>query len=318
MMPVSVNRTKSARRGFGCSGLVGLLLAFVAAAVIFVWPGYIDRHGSVASGVIVDKYENMRIRYGEWYRRLEVVVSYSIAGQSFEHRAVCDVDEKTYDALHLGNRLAVHYFAALLQQPFIPATHLEPCSAAASLGSDSPVLHRFIVTFSIALVILFLWRVLRIRMALWLFLGWIGFAFFYMGLPRLEPEPRHPVAGTATVNIVSTITTLGDMPLRKTLPLQHPYQIVLIKFVPPGNDVAVTAIDKVDAGSVPNLKPGQSVNILYDPEHPRIARLQQGTRFFPEHTLGTVVLFSAIYVFLVAMGVVLKRLFSFGRAKRSP
>jgi hypothetical protein len=75
------------------------------------------------------------------------------------------------------------------------------------------------------------------------------------------------------------------MPWDKTLPLQHPYQIVRLKFVPAGMDTTVTAVDKIDSGSVPNLKPGQPLNITYDAVHPRIAILQGGTRLFPSQTL---------------------------------
>lgn len=291
--------TKTARSG--CSGLIALVLLFFGAFVVFVWPSYLDSHGTVASGVIAEKHETIRIEYDEWFRRLEVIATYTIPGQILQHRASCDVDEKTYDSLHAGNTVPVHYFASLLQQPFLPATHLAPCSTAASLGLGSPLLPRFAITFMALLAIVFLWRVLRVRIAVWLLFPWICFAFAYIGLPRVEPEPRHPVSGTATVDGVVIITTLGNMPLNKTLPLQHPYQIVLLKFVPPGMDTPVTAVDKVDLGSAPNLKQGQSANVVYDAVYPRIARLQQGTRLFPGQTLKTVIVFCVAYIVVVAI-----------------
>lgn len=291
--------TKTAR--IGCSGVVALILVPFALFIIFVWPSYLDRHGSAASGVISDKYETIRIEYSEWFRRLEVVATYSIPGQPLQHRASCDVDEKTYDSLHAGNTVAVHYFAPLLQQPFVDATHLAPCSTAASLGLGSPLLPRFVIAFLPLLAILFLWRVLRIKMAVWLLFAWIVFAFALIGLPRVEAEPRQPVPGTATVYEVATITTLGALPWDKTIPLERPYQIVVLKFVPPGMDTPVMAVDKIDSGSVPNLKQGQSANIIYDAAHPRIARLQQGTRAFPGNTLRTVIVSCLAYVVVVVV-----------------
>jgi hypothetical protein len=183
----------------------------------------------------------------------------------------------------------------------VPATHLAPCSTAASIGLGSPLLPRLLVTFSALLAIMFLWRTLRVRIAIWLLFPWICFAFAYIGLPRVEPEPQHPVAGTATVYEVLTITALGNMEPQQSLPLQHPYQMVLLQFVPPGMDTPVKAVDKVDLGSAPNLKEGQAVNIIYDAAHPRIARLQQGTRLFPGRTLKTVMLCCIAYILVLAI-----------------
>jgi hypothetical protein len=101
------------------------------------------------------------------------------------------------------------------------------------------------------------------------------------------------------------ITEVGDSANSEGIPLQHPYQIVGLKFVPSGMDTAVIAIDKVDLDSVPNLKEGQSAQIVYDAEHPRVARLLAGTRFFPGQALITVILCCAAYtgVFVVIAAV---------------
>jgi hypothetical protein len=40
----------------------------------FGWPLYVDHNGTPASGVIEEKRENIRVRrYGNWYRRFELV-----------------------------------------------------------------------------------------------------------------------------------------------------------------------------------------------------------------------------------------------------
>ena len=157
------------------------------------------------------------------------------------------------------------------------------------------------IVFVSLLVILFLWRVLRMRIAAWLLLPWLCLSFALLAVPRIEPEPQHPVPATATINSLATVTTLGGMPGNRSFPLQHPYQIVVLKFLPPGMDTAVTAVDKVDLDSVPDLKQGQSVDIVYDGEHPRIAKLRQGTRLFPGRTMTTVVLVCIAFVVLVVI-----------------
>jgi hypothetical protein len=304
-----VNRTRRRAARSGCSGLGALIVLIVAIFAVFGWPIYLESQGTAASGVITEKRESVRIVRDEWFRRFEVIAAYSIPSQPLQRRAICDVDERTYDSLHLGNTVAVHYFAGLLNQPFLPATHLAPCSTAASISTGSLAIRRFVVVFLGLLAILFFWRVLRIRIAAWLLLPWLCLSFAYIALPRVEPEPRHPVPATATVDSVTTITTLGDLSRQRSIPLQRPYQIVRLKFVPPGMDSPVTAIDKVDAGSVPNLIEGQSANIVYDVEHPRVARLQEGTRLFPGQTLNTVLLCCAAYIVLVAIAGAIKGFF---------
>jgi hypothetical protein len=64
-------------------------------------------------------------------------------------------------------------------------------------------------------------------------------------------------------------------------------------------DTPVLAMDKIDAGSIPNLQTGQVVSVTYDAAHPRVVRLQQGTRSFPGQAMLVVILCGAsILVFL--------------------
>ncbi len=129
--------------------------------------------------------------------------------------------------------------------------------------------------------ILVTWRLLGVRLRAWVLVAWLCFSCAYIFLPRLEPLPHQPVAATATVNDVITVDALGETSETDGIPLQHPYQIVELRFVPQGMDVPVVAIDKIDQDSIPGLKTGQSVPIAYDADHPRVARLQDGTRNFP-------------------------------------
>jgi hypothetical protein len=198
------------KAGGGCSALGVLAFVGLAAGAIIAWPSYIDINGTRTAGVITEKRENVHIDYGEWFRHFEVIAAYSIPGQAFQHRAGCYVDQKTYDSLRPGSTVVVHYFANLLSQPFLPATHLSPCSTMASISLNPAVIRNLLGAAIALMAILFLWRVLHVRIAVWLLVPWFGLLVGYLVLPKTEPEPRHPVPATATIDSVTTITEVGD------------------------------------------------------------------------------------------------------------
>jgi hypothetical protein len=291
-----------------------VVLLLIGSAIV-AWPVVLDAIGTRTSGVIAEKHEIVRVFSGDWFRHFEIIASYSVPGHPLEHRAVCDVDESTYDSLRKGNAVFVHYIPNLLVQPFIPATHLSPCSTMASISVNTPL--RYLALAGIALLpILILWRVFRIRNAVWLLLAWLGLTFAYVVMPRTEPEPQGPVPGTATVDRIARIDKLGDeRGSDKSIPLLHPYQVVELKFVPPGMDTAVTAVDKVDENSVPGLKEGQSAAIIYDAAHPRVARLQGGTRLFPRQARTTVLWFGVGFAVLIAIPLTVRGLAGMARRR---
>lgn len=307
--PRQLRQTRTRKSGCGCSGCGTLLLLLVIAGVIIGWPIYLKNSGTRTSGAITEKFENVRIIDGNWFRSFEITADYSIPGQSVQHRAACDVDEKTYDSLHRGDSVVVYYFANLLSQPFIPATRLSPCTTMASINLNPSVTGALIVALVVLLGILFLWRVLRIRIAAWLLLPWACLTFAYLVLPHAEPEPQHPVSATATVDTITTVTTIGGRRGHRAIDLPHPYEIVRLKYTPAGMDAPVVAIDKVDEGSVPNLIQGQTLAIVYDAGHPRIARLQGGTRSFPGQARTIVVLIGAAFLVLLVVLALIRGLF---------
>lgn len=284
----------------GCSGLITFLFLCVGLFMAFGWGAYVDRMGAPARGVVTEKSENIRIWYSEWYRRFELIAAYSIPGQPMARHAVCDVDEKTFDSFRVGDAVAVHYFPALLVQPFVPAAHLQPCSALAGISFSSSASRHLAVVFLPLLVILLLWRLLRIRFAAWLLLPWLCFAAPYLILPHVEPEPARPVAASAQVDSVDEINSIDISERRRheEIPLLHPYEMVRLRFLPSGRDTPVTAVDKVDKGSVPNLGKGQIVAIVYSAANPRVVRLQQGTREFARQAGTEMLLLAAVFCVL--------------------
>jgi len=274
----------------------------IAGILIVAWPGVVDSIGASTSGTIVEKHEVVRVFAGDWFRHFEITASYSIPGRPMEHRAACDVTESTYDSLRQGNTVTVHYIPNLLVQPFVPATHLSPCTAMGGISLNTPVRHLGIALLAL-LPIVFLWRVLHIRSAAWLFLAWIGLTLAWVAMPRTEPEPRRRVPALATVHHVVTVTKLFESRnSNRDIPLQHPYQIVELQFVPPGMDTPVMAVDKVDQNSLPGLQEGQSLPIVYDAGNPRVARLVGGTRLFPAQARQTVLSIGIGFAILAAIG----------------
>lgn len=303
--------------GRGCSGLGGVILALLAGVAIIGWPIYLRTTGARASGVITEKHESVRVEYNQWFRHFNVVASYSIPGQPVQHRAICDVDEKTYDSLHPGNAVEVRYFANLVNQPFLPATDLSPCSNLATLSVNSRVIRPLELLFAALLAILFLWRVLHMRMAVWLLPAWLCFTVVYLAVPRAEPQPQRAVPATATVDRIITVDALGETDDFDGIPLRQPYQIVSLSYLPRGMDTAVTAIDKIDEESVPGLKEGKNAAIAYDAAHPRVASLLGATRSFPGQAWMIVILCCAAFAVLFALAWLVDRPFRRARWKSS-
>ncbi len=262
-----------------------MLLAGLAV-LFYEWPSLIDAKGVVGAASITEKRESVRERFGDWFRSFEIVAAFHPAGSALERQAICNVEQKTYDSLHPGDAVTVHYFPALLQQPFIPATHLSPCTPAGYFGSNPEFFRRVGLVFGALFAILF--AALRIRAALWLLVPWFGWFLSYCVAPHAEPAPSQPRAASAKVWSISTVDeVLGGQSGREgdynqPIKLTHPYQLVQLEFTPADASGQVVALDTVDLNSIPNLAPERVVDIDYDAANPRIARIRGGTRKFPQ------------------------------------
>ena len=283
--------------------------------VFYSWSSFVDAHGAQATASITEKRESVRENFGDWFRRFEIVAAFRAPGNQFEHHAICDVEQATYDSLHAGDRVTVHYLPALLQQPFIPATHLSPCTPSANFGSNPDRYRTLEAVFGSLAGILFIWLVLRIRIAGWLLAPWFAFFIAYGVTPRTEPAPSQPRLAKATVRSISTVDTIlggGTAAHDHSVPikLQHPYQLVQLEFTPARASDPVVALDAVDLQSIAHLGPKQIVDIDYDAANPRIARMHGGTRNFHEQALRQLML---IYGVCAGLPVAL---FLFSRLRR--
>jgi len=64
-------------------------------------------------------------------------------------------------------------------------------------------------------------------------------------------------------------------------------------------DRPVVDVDKIDLNSIPDLRENQLLDIDYDTAGPRIARPHGGTRTFPKHAVGAVLLLCAAFLVLL-------------------
>jgi hypothetical protein len=293
------------------SKLIALAILCAGLFMAFGWPLYVDRVGTAASGVIDEKREDVAVWYDEWYRHFEIRASYPIAGGRFPSRTNCNVDEKTFDSLHVGDPIAVHYIAPLSVQPFVRADHLAPCSPLAIINFSSSITWRLIIAFIPLVAICFLRRLLPGRLVAWLLLIWLSVAV-YLLLPHVEPEPARPVAATAQVDGVNLVNALELSERRQNdIPLLQPFEIVRLRFLPRESSAPVTAVDKVDRGSVADLKSGKTVAITYDVQNPRIARLQQGTRRFAAKTRMEMLVLGAAVILLAMLPLAFRWVFKY-------
>lgn len=272
------------------SGIFGLLLLAGLVVLFYEWPSIIDASGVDATAHVTEKREGIRIPFDTWFRRFEIVAAFRAPHEAIERHAVCDVEQAAYDSLHVGDTVGLHYWPALLAQPFIPATHLAPCTPRANVASNPELYRKLVVLLVTLLAILFLVAVLRLRAAAWLFLPWFYFFLLTDVVPQAEPAPADPRAAQATVRNVTTITMLMENGSASSgsshvyfgpIKLEHPFQIIQLEFTPAGMRDPVVAIDAIDLNSIPDLKAGQNVAIDYDAQVPRIARMRAGTREFP-------------------------------------
>jgi hypothetical protein len=278
--------------------------------LFYEWPSVIDASGVDATARVTEKREGIRIPFDNWFRRFEIVAAFRVPGDPIQRHAVCDVEQATYDSLHVGDPVGLHYWPALLAQPFIPATHLSPCTPRANFASNPEVYQKLEILLGTLLPIVFLVAVLRLRVAAWLFLPWFYFFLLTGVVPQTEPAPLQPRAALAIVRNITTITMLmengksgsGSHVKFGPIKLEHPFQIIQLEFTPAGMRDPVVAIDAIDLNSIPNIKAGETVSIDYDSQVPRIARMRAGTRDFPGQARRQILtLFGVLGIFFGAI-----------------
>lgn len=110
------------------------------------------------------------------------------------------------------------------------------------------------------------------------------------GSARAEPAPVRTLLAKAKVrSVIKVETVIGGSTsawhYSPSVKLDHPFQLVQLEFIPARASGPVVALNSVDLNSISGLAPSQMVDIDYDADNPRIARIQGGTRHFPAQAL---------------------------------
>ena len=279
------------RRRFSWLSLFYLVLSAGALLAASLW---LDRRGETARAVVKQKHEEITVHHvplGGWDRWYRVGVEFPTSGGA-PGMATLTLPRERYDALRLGDSLAVHY------PPFFPyiaraadRTTLQALGDATSRLLADPFFAHFLLWLVAGIA--GLWLASRIATLVIPVVGtaWITAGFLFL-FPAARPPAGGAMTGTARVHGVTLITkaparraarrgratrAFGDV--RR---LTVPYLVVQLVFVVPGHPDSILAVDAVDSGSVAGLDYGATVPVRYDPRDPREGRLAEGRRTFLE------------------------------------
>jgi hypothetical protein len=89
----------------------------------------------------------------------------------------------------------------------------------------------------------------------------------------LSPDPDIQQSASAVIRNIRHVTTVGGNSRSRAMAAWQPFDVVELSFLPEGRREAVTSVDSVDAGSVPNLAVGTPVTVAYSQRRPRAATI---------------------------------------------
>lgn len=312
--------------------LLGAMLALTLGAPLAASLN-LDLNGVETTGVVTGKVERISEKYAKASRTLEAAVRYTPRTGGAEETSTLELGEIAYDGLKRGSKVALrHQPARWLRrlEPWAPATRLSGQDSGdwirAVVSRDTV---RVLVTVLGGIPVFFLWLRGR-RRFFWLFLLYLLLGAFYWLTPVSEAVPTGAVrTARATVRHIHRIerilTTESTRSRSSSLPLIRPMELVELEFVPEGRTEPVVAADKITAGSFPGLHQGGGVEVTYQKDRPRIARMRGGTRDYGWTNLATLAMpwvvgllfFSGGSAVLVALLAGLGKLFG-SRRSRNP
>lgn len=226
-----------------------------------------------------------------WERHTEVRARYVVDGRFYERWI--RVDSREYDQLPRGASLGLRYV-----QVNPDWAHAEGQAVAQWFLQDVDFLQ--VLTVLVLLAGLFygfrlyrreglyrwwlrrrpLLRRIALTGAILLWIQIVVAGYLAPSLPAVNAGERSN-SGDARIRAVETVTQLGGghRESGNGLPIGLPqgFHRVELAFIPEGQTLPVVAVDEVDEGSVEQLS-GVAVSIHYDPDDPRNARLDEGTR----------------------------------------
>jgi hypothetical protein len=256
---------------------------------------WLDQRGETARATVASKHEEVTIQQeprGGWDRWYRVGVEFPTRDDNLG-MATLTLPRARYDALRVGDTIAVHYFPAFpLLARAADRTTLQAAGEAAGRLVGTPGLMPSLLWLLLGVVALWITSWIATPVVVLTGLLWMGAGLLLL-FPSLTPAPPGPATTTARVAAVNLISraparhtsrrhrasrALGDA-ARK---LAMPYQVVQLRFSSPGKRNSTLAVDAVDSGSVAGLRVGAEVPIRYDPQSPRDAQLAVGSRSYLE------------------------------------
>lgn len=254
---------------------------------------YMEWTRTTVEATIVSRQERIvpTLTGASWARHTEVRARYIVDGRFYERWV--RVDSQQYDQLPRGAPMDLRYV------PVNPDwAHAEGQTVFHWLLQDVDPLQVLTVLVLLAGVIYAFRRYRREGLRRWwmrrrsllrrvalvgAILLWVQIVvagYLAPPLPAIAAGERS-TAGEARIRAVVTITQLGGghRESGNGLPIGLPqgFHRVELAFIPDGQTLPVVAVDEVDEGSVEQLS-GLAVPISYDPDDPRNARLDEGTR----------------------------------------
>ena len=292
-----------------------------------------EHHGVDIPGTVTRKQETV------WHSAFEnditrsamVTVSYFPPGRSWSANQTVTLPLERYDEINRGDVLRMRFLLerdlpdypllhSLYRSGFLPVASVDGRSVFKiwrDLLPELPV--RLICGVAALILVLWLWYRLRIPGGAFAivicFLGALG-AISLSEIPHaMSPLRGAVLPGRATVQnewIIDKVFVSRKS--TSSWSLDRPVQYVSLEFVPEGRGASVVAADNIDAGSIPNLKTGQSLAIQYERANPRNARLVAGTRTFWKKNLRGLAIAAVIWVVLGGLAIVLWK----GVSRRRP
>ncbi len=297
--------------------LVGLVLG------PFLLTAWLREHRGVdISGTVTRKQEIV------WHSTFEnditrstmVTVSYFAPGRSWSATQTVTLPLERYDEINRGDALRMRYLLerdvpdlpllhSLYRSGFLPIASVDGRSVFTiwrDLLSESTV--RLVCAATALILGLWLWYKLRIPGGMFAIVicavgALIAASFYEIPHPM---SPLHGVVrqGKATVQNEWTITKVfANHNSNTPWILEQPVQYVSLEFVPEGRREAVVTADNIDAGSIPNLKIGQSLAIQYERENPRNVLIAEGTRTFWKRNLRGLAISAVIWIVLGGLAI---------------
>ena len=308
-----------------------LLLAVIGCLLSpFLLTAWLREHrGLDITGTVTRKQETV------WHSTFEnditrsamVTVSYFPPGRSWSAYQAVTLPLERYDEINRGDVLRMRYLLerdlpdysllhSLYRSGFLPVASVDGRSVFRIWRDLLPQLPmRLICGVTALILVLWLWYKLRIPGGVFAivicFVGALG-AMSFSEIPHpMSPLQGVVLPGRARVQNEWTIDKVfASRNSSSAWSLDRPVQYVSLEFIPEGRREPVVAADNIDAGSIPNLKVGQSLTVQYERANPRNARLVAGTRTFWKKNLRGLAITAVIWIVLGGLAMVLWEGFS--------